>query len=104
MSVLEERTKEIMSEKRDVVITGMGVLSPIGLSVAEGLSSLSSARSGIAECEDPPLEKKFPAGVVPWTCTDQFTKLEFRYWDRCQQMAICTARKAISAACLANSS
>jgi 3-oxoacyl-[acyl-carrier-protein] synthase II len=87
---------EDMSRRHDVVITGMGVLSPVGLSVDEVISSLLSERSGIGICEAPPLHKTFAAGVIKQSFADQFTKLELPYLDRCQQMAIIAARQAIT--------
>lgn len=80
---------------RKVVITGLGVLSPIGLSVAEVVDSLTSARSGVVMIEAPPLRKGFPAATVKQTFDDQFTKLELAYLDRCQQLAVIAARNAI---------
>lgn len=81
--------------RRPVVITGLGVLSPIGLSVAEVGESLASARSGIAMMEAPPLKKSFAAGTVKQTFEDRFTKLELPYLDRCQHLAILAAHDAI---------
>jgi 3-oxoacyl-[acyl-carrier-protein] synthase II len=85
-----------MSEKRTVVITGLGVISPIGLNIEGLTSSLSSARSGIVLCDAPPLNKQFPAGLIPQSFTEEFTKLELPYLDRCQQMAVLAARQAIA--------
>jgi 3-oxoacyl-[acyl-carrier-protein] synthase II len=85
-----------MPTNRDVVITGVGIISPIGVSVDEVTASLISGRSGIALCEAPPLHKTFPAGVVRQTFADQFTKLELPYLDRCQQMAVIAARQAMT--------
>jgi 3-oxoacyl-[acyl-carrier-protein] synthase II len=87
-----------MSEKRTVVITGLGVISPIGLNIEELISSLSSGRSGIALCNSPPLNKQFPAGLIPQSFMEEFTKLELPYLDRCQQMGILAARQAITEA------
>lgn len=85
-----------MSKNRNVVITGLGVISPIGLNIEELTSSLTSGRSGISLYEAPPLTKSFPAGAIPLSFAEQFTKLELPYLDRCQQMAILAARQAIT--------
>jgi len=85
-----------MSMKREVVITGMGVVSPIGCGVAELVSQVSAGRSGIRLCEPQWLQKKFPGGVVPRTFTSEFTKLELPFLDRCPQMAVVAARQAIA--------
>ena len=82
--------------KRDVVITGMGVVSPIGCDLAELVSHLSAGRSGIRMCEPKWLQKKFPAGIVPRTFTSEFTKLELPFLDRCPQMAIVASKQAIA--------
>lgn len=80
---------------RDVVITGMGVISPIGLSVPELLGSLLRNRSGIRLWESPQLSRKFPAGIVERDFTGKFTKLELPYMDRCSQIAMLAARQAM---------
>lgn len=85
-----------MSDKRTVVITGLGVISPIGLNIQELISSLTAGRSGIVLCDSPPLKKQFPAGAIPQSFAEDFTKLELPYLDRCQQLAILAARQAIS--------
>lgn len=78
----------------DVVVTGMGVVSPIGFSVAELLSSLRTNRSGIRLWESPLLAKQLPAGLIERDFASQFTKLELPYLDRCSQVAILAARQA----------
>lgn len=84
-----------MQNARDVVITGIGVISPIGLNVSELLSSLIANRSGIRTWEPPYLSKKFPAGIIERDFSGEFTKLELPYLDRCSQMAILAARQAM---------
>lgn len=81
--------------KKNVVITGLGVISPIGSNIQELTASLLSGLSGIAVCDALPLKKRFPAGLVNQSFTDSFTKLELPYLDRCQQIAILAARQAI---------
>ena len=81
---------------REVVITGLGVVSPIGCDMAELVSHLSAGRSGIRMCEPKWLQKTFPAGVVPRTFTNEFTKLELPFLDRCPQMAIVASRQAMA--------
>ena len=83
-------------KERDVVVTGLGVISPIGLNVAELLSSLQENRSGIALWESPEMAKAFPAGVVPHDFSAEFTKLDLPYLDRCSQIAILAARQAVA--------
>lgn len=84
-----------MGAARSVVITGMGVVSPIGACVAEIASSLLEARSGIARIQAPPLRRAYPAAVVPGDPTKHFSLLELVYLDRCQQLALLAARDAV---------
>ncbi len=79
-----------------VAITGLGVLSPIGLDVASVAASLHEARSGIRTVRLPPLERDFAAGAIEQSFEDAFTKLELPFLDRCQQMAVLAARQAAS--------
>lgn len=79
---------------RDVVVTGLGVVSPIGLDVSELLASLRQNRSGIRLWESPELAKGLPAGVIERDFSGEFTKLELPYLDRCSQIAILAARQA----------
>lgn len=81
--------------KRRVAITGLGVLSPLGLSVAETVSALRTGLSGIGLIEVPKLPGVYPAGVVNGSFTSQFTKMEQPFLDRCHEMAIMAARQAI---------
>ena len=78
----------------DVVVTGLGVISPIGEDVAGLLSSLRRNRSGIGVWESPLLAKQLPAGIVKREFAGEFTKLELPYLDRCSQIAILAARQA----------
>ena len=91
-----------MAKKNDVVITGMGVVSPVGCDLSELVSSLSAGRSAIRLCEPGGLTKKFPGGVVPRSFAGEFTKLELPFLDRCPQMAILAARQAVADAGLGN--
>jgi 3-oxoacyl-[acyl-carrier-protein] synthase II len=83
-----------MRDREAVLITGIGVLSPIGLCAAEVAQSLLDLRSGIREFRAPPLSRRFPAGVVAMACDPAFLPIELPYLDRCQQLAILAARQA----------
>lgn len=80
---------------REVVVTGIGVMSPIGRSVPELTQSLIDSRSGIRAFQAEPLLRPVPAGVIPDRFETAFTKLELPFLDRCQQLAILAARQAI---------
>lgn len=82
--------------KRNVIVTGLGALSPIGLDIAEIRDSLRNGRSGITAIEAEPLKKTFPAGVVKKSFDNEFTRLEQPFLDRSQHMAIIAARQAMA--------
>ncbi|MEN3297855.1 MAG: 3-oxoacyl-[acyl-carrier-protein] synthase [Burkholderiales bacterium] len=84
------------SARRNVVITGLGVISPIGTNIGELSDSLASGRSGITPFSAPPLTKDFPAGRVQQSFESHFTRLELPYLDRCQQMAVLAAKQAMT--------
>lgn len=91
-----------MESSRKVVVTGIGVLSPIGLNGEELLSSLLSARSGIKRWESPYLDKAFPAALVDKDFSGEFTRLELPYLDRCSQLSVLAAKQAIEDAGLSS--
>lgn len=80
--------------KQAVAITGLGVVSPIGLDMEALSASLETGRSGIRSLHVPPLERTFAAGVIEASFEDAFTRMELPFLDRCQQMAILAARQA----------
>jgi 3-oxoacyl-[acyl-carrier-protein] synthase II len=80
--------------RNQVAITGLGVISPIGLDVFAVAEALREGRSGIRLIHVPPIERGFPAGAIEGTFEDPFTKLERPFLDRCQQMAVLAARQA----------
>ena len=84
--------------KEDVAITGMGMISPVGLNVEEAEASLRNATSGVRLHEAPPIRKPFAAGAIPVQFEEQFPRLERPFLDRVQQMAILAARQAIAQA------
>lgn len=81
--------------RRPVAITGLGVLSPLGQSLAEVTASLRSGRSGIQTVRVDPLLKPIPAGVVTGDFEEAFTRLERPFMDRVQHFAVLAARQAI---------
>ncbi len=83
------------SHSEDVLITGIGVISPIGSSVPALRESLLANRSGIRLWQSPSLSRQLPAGVVEEDFTPRFSKLELPYLDRCSQLAMLAAEQAI---------
>lgn len=79
-----------------VAITGLGVVSPLGLDVEAVAESIANAASGIRLLQLPPLKSEWAAGVIDKNFEDAFTRMELPFLDRCQQMAILAARQAAS--------
>ena len=79
----------------DVLITGIGVVSPVGSSVSALCESLRASRSGIRLWQSELMSKAFPAGVIEEDFSGQFSKLELPYLDRCSQLAMLAANQAI---------
>lgn len=79
----------------DVLVTGIGVISPIGSSVTALVDSLRASRSGIRLWQSPSLSKQLPAGVIEEDFSSHFSKLELPYLDRCSQLAMLAANQAI---------
>jgi 3-oxoacyl-[acyl-carrier-protein] synthase II len=84
-----------MGTRQAVVITGMGVVSPIGASVPALASALMASRSGIRQVQAPPLRRAYPAATVPGDIGQEFSALELVYLDRCQQLALLAAGDAL---------
>ncbi|MHB8446434.1 MAG: beta-ketoacyl-[acyl-carrier-protein] synthase family protein [Rudaea sp.] len=76
------------------MITGLGVLSPIGIGVPRLYEHLRENRSGIRVWEAPEFGIRLPAGRIEQDFAGEFTKLELPYLDRCSQLAVLAARQA----------
>ncbi len=87
---------DAMDTRQAVVITGMGILSPIGASIAALAEALLDSRSGIRQFQAPPLSRAYPAGVVHGDPASEFPALERVYLDRCRQLALLAARDALN--------
>lgn len=82
----------------EIAITGVGVVSPIGLGSSEVLDSLLASRSGLRALEDPSLSRPFPVAPVPGDFSDGFTRLELQFLDRTSRMAIVASQQAVDGA------
>jgi 3-oxoacyl-[acyl-carrier-protein] synthase II len=85
-----------MDNHRAVVITGMGVCSPIGTDVEQVAAALAQARSAIVPIRVPPLTASYPGATIAARLAGGFSSLELPYLDRCQQLAILAAGQAIA--------
>jgi 3-oxoacyl-[acyl-carrier-protein] synthase II len=89
--------------ERRVVITGMGVISPIGLNKEEFWSSLLAGCSGIKEIDRFPTDNfptKIAAQVKDFQIVDYVSRRDARRMDLFVQFACAAARIAVEDAAL----
>lgn len=87
-----------------VFITGLGVVSSIGLGKEAFFSALGEGRSGISQVESfdvSSLGRELAGEVKAFRPRDHLTTAEARRMGRCSQMALAAARMAIADASLA---
>lgn len=80
-----------------VVITGMGAVTPLGLSVSDFWEGLKQGRSGvglITRFDAEPFEAKIAAEVKGFNPADFMDRKEARRMDRYTQFAVAAARQA----------
>lgn len=86
-----------------VVITGLGCVSPLGLSVEETWEALLAGESGagpITHFDASNHKTRFAAEVKGFDAVARFGQREARKMDRFAQLAIAAAEEAIQEACL----
>ncbi len=84
--------------KNRVVVTGMGVISPIGLDMATTWEGLIAGKSGIDYITlfDPELcETKFAGEVKGFEPTNYVSRKEARHMDRFAQLAVAASLQAV---------
>lgn len=82
-----------------VVVTGCGVVSPVGLDTATYWSSLKAGKSGIGQPTTVPtelLQKEVVAEIKDFDPTKHFIEREISPLDRVSQFAIVAAREAVA--------
>jgi beta-ketoacyl-acyl-carrier-protein synthase II len=87
------------NERRRVVVTGMGALSPVGNTLRETWDSLVAGRSGVAPATqfDPsPFPVHIAAEVKGFDPTAHINAKEARRMARCSQFAIVAGREAVA--------
>jgi 3-oxoacyl-[acyl-carrier-protein] synthase II len=83
---------------RRVVVTGMGAISPLGLSVAELWQGIVAARSGVGPITlfDPTgFDTRFAAEVKGFDPTNYMDRKEVRRTDRFVQFAVAATKEAL---------
>ncbi len=91
----------MLYNQRRVVITGMGVISPIGLTVSDMWAALISGKSGvdyISYFDPAPFETKFAAEVKEFNPTVYVSQKEAHRMDRFTQFAVVASLQAVAAA------
>ena len=81
-----------------VVVTGMGILCPLGLDTATTWQNLIAGKSGIdyiTLCDPEPLETKFAGEVTGFEPTDYISRKDARHMDRFAQLAVAASRQAV---------
>ncbi|MEE8115581.1 MAG: beta-ketoacyl-ACP synthase II [Gemmatimonadales bacterium] len=89
--------------KRRVVVTGLGVISPLGLNVEDTFEALLAGRSGAAPIQRfdaSDLDVRFGCEVKGFDPLQWISKKEARRFDRFLQYAIAAADQAMRDACL----
>ena len=88
-----------MLKKRRVVVTGLGVVSPIGNSIEEFWKSLLEGKSGVRRlsCFDPTyFTSKIAAEVKNFNPASYLSPKEIKRMDRFVQFAVVSAKMAVS--------
>jgi nodulation protein E len=79
-----------------VVITGLGIISPLGNSAADFSAALRAGRSAIGPLSFNGLTDKIGAEVKNFDPAAQFTDKQLPLLDRCAQFALAAARQAVT--------
>ena len=86
------------SPKNRVVVTGMGVVCPLGLDTATTWEGLIAGKSGIDYItlfDAEPFETKFAGEVTGFEPTDYISRKEARRMDRFTQLAVAASLQAV---------
>jgi len=84
------------TDRMNVVVTGLGAITPVGADVASTWDSLLAGRSGVTRLTDD-WAQELPARIAAWAAADPATlidRVQARRLDRCEQFAIVAAREA----------
>ena len=93
-----------MASARRVVVTGLGAITPLGLSAAETWDAMVAGRSGvdtITAFDPTPFEVRIGGEVKGFRPEDHIPRKELRHLDRSSQFALVAAKEAACDAALA---
>jgi 3-oxoacyl-[acyl-carrier-protein] synthase II len=88
-----------MSERRRVVITGMGAMTPLALTLEETWEGLLAGRSGvgpITQLDASPFPSRIAGELKGFEPTNYIDRKEARRMARCSQVAVATAQEALA--------
>ena len=86
---------------RRVVVTGLGIVSPVGLDVSTTWDSFTGGRSGvdyISSFDTTRFDTKFAAEVKGFDATTYVDRKQARHMDRFTQFAVTASLQAVNAA------
>jgi 3-oxoacyl-[acyl-carrier-protein] synthase II len=86
----------VATDRMNVVVTGLGAITPVGADVASTWESLLAGRSGVTSLTDD-WAQEMPARIAAWAAADPATlidRVQARRLDRCEQFALVAAREA----------
>jgi 3-oxoacyl-[acyl-carrier-protein] synthase II len=84
------------TDRTEVVVTGLGAITPLGADVTSTWDGLLAGRSGVRKLTDD-WASELPARIAAWAAVDPATlldRVQARRLDRCEQFAIIAAREA----------
>jgi 3-oxoacyl-[acyl-carrier-protein] synthase II len=84
------------TDRTDVVVTGLGAITPLGADVSSTWEALLAGRSGVRKLTDD-WARELPARIAAWAAAEPATlidRVQARRLDRCEQFAIVAAREA----------
>ncbi len=88
-----------MSDRRRVVVTGLGLVTPLGIGVDQFWENIRAGRSGvkpITAFDTADLSTRFAASVDDFDPDPWINRKEARHMDRATQMAVCASRMALA--------
>lgn len=88
-----------MQNRRRVVVTGLGTVSPVGCTIEEFWKSLLEGRSGVKRlaCFDPSnFTAKIAAEIKNFDPSPHLSPKEIKRMDRFVQFAVCSAKMAVT--------
>jgi 3-oxoacyl-[acyl-carrier-protein] synthase II len=85
-----------VTDQTNVVVTGLGAITPVGADVPSTWESLLAGRSGVTSLTED-WAQDLPARIAAWAAADPATlidRVQARRLDRCEQFALVAAREA----------